>query len=70
MAEAGAHFTSTTANERPSIFEVLAQESLMEAVKPALRHAVKVSVVHVLIASRTVFSVTGGEQLGFARGST
>lgn len=43
MAEAGAHFTSTTAHERPSIFEVLAQESLMEAVKPALRHAVKVS---------------------------
>lgn len=47
MAEAGAHFTSTTANERPSIFEVLAQESLMEAIKPALRHAVNVSVVHV-----------------------
>lgn len=43
MAEAGAHLTSTTANEQPSIFEVLAQESLMEAVKPALRHAVKVS---------------------------
>lgn len=57
MAEAGAHFTSTTANERPSIFEVLAQESLMEAVKPALRHAVKVSVPQVLIAARTVFSI-------------
>ncbi|XP_040919337.1 peroxisome assembly protein 12 [Toxotes jaculatrix] len=42
MAEAGAHLTSTAVNEQPSIFEVLAQESLMEAVKPALRHAVKV----------------------------
>ncbi|KAK7939321.1 hypothetical protein WMY93_002647 [Mugilogobius chulae] len=42
MAEAGAHLTSRTALEQPSIFEVLAQESLMEAVKPALRHAVKV----------------------------
>lgn len=44
MAEAGAHLTSSTVNEQPSIFEVLAQESLMEAVRPALRHAVKVSV--------------------------
>ncbi|XP_023272104.1 peroxisome assembly protein 12 [Seriola lalandi dorsalis] len=42
MAEAGAHLTSTAVNEQPSVFEVLAQESLMEAVKPALRHAVKV----------------------------
>ncbi|XP_072299774.1 peroxisome assembly protein 12 [Eucyclogobius newberryi] len=42
MAEAGAHLTSSRALEQPSIFEVLAQESLMEAVKPALRHAVKV----------------------------
>ncbi|KAM9843021.1 peroxisome assembly protein 12 [Aulostomus maculatus] len=42
MAEAGAHLTSTAANEQLSIFEVLAQESLMAAVKPALRHAVKV----------------------------
>lgn len=43
MAEAGAHLTSTSASEQPSVFEVLAQESLMEAVRPALRHAVKVS---------------------------
>ncbi|XP_068193113.1 peroxisome assembly protein 12 [Antennarius striatus] len=42
MAEAGAHLTSTSVNEQPSIFEVLAKESLMEAVRPALRHAVKV----------------------------
>nr|XP_046270170.1 peroxisome assembly protein 12 [Scatophagus argus] len=42
MAEAGAHLTSTSVNEQPSIFEVLAQESLMEAVRPALKHAVKV----------------------------
>ncbi|XP_023154745.2 peroxisome assembly protein 12 [Amphiprion ocellaris] len=42
MAEAGAHLTSTAVNEQPSIFEVLAQESLMEAVRPALKHAVKI----------------------------
>ncbi|XP_036004432.1 peroxisome assembly protein 12 [Fundulus heteroclitus] len=42
MAGAGAHLTSTAVNEQPSIFEVLAQESLMDAVRPALRHAVKV----------------------------
>lgn len=55
MAEAGAHFTSTTASEQPSIFEVLAQESLMEAVRPALRHAVK------------VLYALHWEHLGFAR---
>ncbi|XP_056263915.1 peroxisome assembly protein 12 [Pseudoliparis swirei] len=42
MAEAGAHLTSAAARERPSIFEVLAQESLMAAVRPALRHGAKV----------------------------
>ena len=42
MAEAGAHLTSAAGKEQPSIFELLAQESLMEAVRPALRHAVKV----------------------------
>ncbi|XP_058510676.1 peroxisome assembly protein 12 [Solea solea] len=42
MAQAGAHLTSTAVNEQPSVFEVLAQESLMEALKPALKHAVKV----------------------------
>ncbi|XP_028310967.1 peroxisome assembly protein 12 [Gouania willdenowi] len=42
MAEAGVHLTSTSANERPSIFELLAQESLMETIRPALRHTVKV----------------------------
>lgn len=44
MAERGAHLTTAAAAEgRPSIFEVLAQDSLMNAVKPALEHAVKVS---------------------------
>ncbi|XP_038163799.1 peroxisome assembly protein 12 [Cyprinodon tularosa] len=42
MAEAGAHLTSAAVNELPSIFEVLAQDSLMEAVRPALRHAIMV----------------------------
>lgn len=42
MAEAGAHLTSTATLEEPSLFEVVAQESLMEAVRPALRHAIKV----------------------------
>ncbi|XP_029527106.1 peroxisome assembly protein 12 [Oncorhynchus nerka] len=42
MAERGAHLTAAAADDRPSIFEVLAQDSLMGAVRPALRHAVKV----------------------------
>ncbi|XP_064613368.1 peroxisome assembly protein 12-A-like [Liolophura sinensis] len=43
MAEQGAHVTSAVGGEgKPSIFEVLAQESLMSAVRPALRHAVRV----------------------------
>lgn len=48
MAERGAHLTTaSTAEDRPSIFEVLAQDSLMGAVKPALQHAVKVlSFIH------------------------
>ncbi|KAM9321415.1 peroxisome assembly protein 12 [Gastrophryne carolinensis] len=41
MAELGAHIT-TSAADRPSIFEVVAQESLMAAVRPALQHVVKV----------------------------
>uniref|UniRef100_A0A3P8W0W1 Peroxisome assembly protein 12 n=1 Tax=Cynoglossus semilaevis TaxID=244447 RepID=A0A3P8W0W1_CYNSE len=42
MAQTGAHLTSTAVNELPSVFEVLAQESLMDGLKPALKHAVKV----------------------------
>lgn len=44
MAERGAHLTTAAPadEDRPSIFEVLAQDSLMGAVKPALLHAVKV----------------------------
>lgn len=45
MAEQGAHVTSAQGGEgKPSIFEVLAQESLMNAVRPALRHAVRVGI--------------------------
>ncbi|XP_063808629.1 peroxisome assembly protein 12 [Pseudophryne corroboree] len=43
MAERGAHITTASpADDRPSIFEVVAQESLMVAVRPALHHIVKV----------------------------
>uniref|UniRef100_A0A8C5N355 Peroxisome assembly protein 12 n=1 Tax=Leptobrachium leishanense TaxID=445787 RepID=A0A8C5N355_9ANUR len=43
MAEHGAHITTASpGEERPSIFEVVAQESLMAAVRPALHHVVKV----------------------------
>lgn len=42
MAEA-AHLTSALGKERPSIFEVLAQESLLTTVRPALRHVVRVA---------------------------
>ncbi|XP_043909717.1 peroxisome assembly protein 12 [Protopterus annectens] len=43
MAEHGAHLTGVfTDEDRPSIFEVVAQDNLMTAVRPALQHAVKV----------------------------
>lgn len=43
MAEHGAHLTSASAiDDRPSIFEVVAQDSLMSAVRPALQHVAKV----------------------------
>ncbi|KAM4702476.1 peroxisome assembly protein 12 isoform 1-T2 [Discoglossus pictus] len=43
MAERGAHITNASqGDDRPSIFEVVAQESLMAAVRPALFHIVKV----------------------------
>ncbi|KAM9118042.1 peroxisome assembly protein 12 [Pangshura tecta] len=43
MAEHGAHLTAASASDdRPSIFEVVAQDSLMSAVRPALQHVVKV----------------------------
>ncbi|KAK2525514.1 Pex12 [Columba livia] len=42
MAELGAHLTAASAgDDRPSIFEAVAQDSLMAAVKPALQHLVK-----------------------------
>ncbi|NXQ51855.1 PEX12 protein, partial [Anthoscopus minutus] len=43
MAEVGAHLTAApAAGDRPSVFEAVAQDSLMAAVKPALQHLVKV----------------------------
>ncbi|XP_027034410.1 peroxisome assembly protein 12 isoform X1 [Tachysurus fulvidraco] len=42
MAERGAHLTTAAGEGRPSIFEVLAQDSLMSAVKPALQHTAKI----------------------------
>ncbi|KAI5608394.1 peroxisome assembly protein 12 [Silurus asotus] len=42
MAERGAHLTTAAGEGLPSIFEVLAQDSLMSAVKPALQHAIKI----------------------------
>uniref|UniRef100_A0A6I8NVA7 Peroxisome assembly protein 12 n=1 Tax=Ornithorhynchus anatinus TaxID=9258 RepID=A0A6I8NVA7_ORNAN len=44
MAEHGAHVASASAgdDDRPSIFEVVAQDSLMTAVRPALQHVAKV----------------------------
>ncbi|XP_058020441.1 peroxisome assembly protein 12 [Ahaetulla prasina] len=43
MAEHGAHLTATsTYEDRPSIFEVVAQDSLMTAVRPAFQHVIKV----------------------------
>ncbi|XP_052797697.1 peroxisome assembly protein 12-like [Mya arenaria] len=42
MAE-GAHITSAFSHERPSFFEVLAQESLISTIRPALKHAIRVA---------------------------
>jgi peroxin-12 len=44
MAESGAHVSSAASddNNRPSIFEVLAQESLLSTLKPALHHILRV----------------------------
>uniref|UniRef100_A0A0B6ZNE8 Pex N-terminal domain-containing protein n=1 Tax=Arion vulgaris TaxID=1028688 RepID=A0A0B6ZNE8_9EUPU len=44
MAEHGAHLTSggVTDTNRPSVFEVLAQENLMSTIRPAIRHALRV----------------------------
>ncbi|KAK3587081.1 hypothetical protein CHS0354_014954 [Potamilus streckersoni] len=41
MADA-AHLTSAVSIDKPSIFEVIAQESLMTTIRPALKHAVRV----------------------------
>ncbi|NWU64336.1 PEX12 protein, partial [Pterocles burchelli] len=41
MAGLGAHLTAA-AGDRPSVFEAVAQDSLMAALKPALRHLAKV----------------------------
>ena len=42
MAGKGAHLTSTH-DDRPSIFEVLAQDSLIASLKPALQYSFKVT---------------------------
>ncbi|KAH3883532.1 hypothetical protein DPMN_007491 [Dreissena polymorpha] len=41
MAEA-AHLTSAVSHDKPSYFEVLAQESLLSTVRPAVKHAIRV----------------------------
>ncbi|XP_038615211.1 peroxisome assembly protein 12 [Tachyglossus aculeatus] len=44
MAEHGAHLTTASAAaDRPSIFELVAQDNLMSALKPALQHVAKVA---------------------------
>jgi len=45
MAVQGAHLTSTVSHEddTPSIFEVLAQESLVHTLRPTLHHLLRVS---------------------------
>lgn len=42
MAESATHLTSAIFTTKPSIFEVLAQDSLMNTIRPALKHAIKV----------------------------
>ncbi|XP_013383201.1 peroxisome assembly protein 12 [Lingula anatina] len=42
MAEFAAHLTSAAADDKPSIFEVLAQENLMSALRPALIYSARI----------------------------
>ena len=44
MAEHGAHLTSAQSADEPTIFEVLAQDSLMLIIRPAVKHAVRVCI--------------------------
>ncbi len=52
MAAQGAHLASapTDDREQPSIFEVLAQESLVYSLQPAVRHIIRVC-ISILIQS-------------------
>jgi hypothetical protein len=61
MAAQGAHITSTSVDneDSPSIFEVLAQESLVLALRPALQHMLRVC--HNILYARVV--ITDNEQL-------
>ena len=48
MASAGAHLTSTVADDKdqpPSIFDVLAQENLVASLQPALKYVLRVGLV-------------------------
>ena len=47
MAEYGAHLTPTPNEERPSIFEVLAQESLTSTLRPALKYIIRVGEAYI-----------------------
>ena len=46
MAEFGAHFSSADreTEKPPSIFDVLAEESLLASLKPAIKHVLRVSI--------------------------
>lgn len=59
MAENAVHLTSATFASVPSIFEVLAQDSLMGSVRPALKHAIKVHNYNVFILLKTVINTKG-----------
>ena len=47
MAEHGAHLTSAQLADEPTIFEVLAQDSLMLIIRPAVKHAVRVCIKNI-----------------------
>ena len=49
MAEYGAHLTPTPNEERPSIFEVLAQESLTSTLRPALKYIIRVGEAYITV---------------------
>lgn len=54
MAETAVHFSVTT-QIKPTIFEIIAQESLAATIDPAFKKLIEVIVEHFMIVSHFIF---------------